>query len=92
MIFGRKSPEPEVGQDVMTADEEHLGDVVAVRDDYLEVASAGLGRRTLWRVPRAAIGKVDDAAVHLTLSRGQVLVQGWEHLPSSDAASSAPGQ
>ena len=87
MIFGRKSSEPEIGQDVLTADEERLGDVASIQGDYLEVASGGLGRQTIWRVPRAAIGKVDDEAIHLTLSRGQVLVQGWEHLPSAEASS-----
>jgi hypothetical protein len=91
MIFGRKSSEPEVGQDVLTADEECLGDVAAVQGDYLEVTSNGLGRQTIWRVPRAAISKIDDEAVHLSLSRGQVLVQGWEHMTGAEA-SSAPGQ
>jgi len=78
MIFGRKAPEPEVGHDVYTSDEECLGDVATVGDDYLVVTGGPLDHRQAWRVPRAAISRVDAESVHLALSRGQVLVQGWE--------------
>ena len=77
MIFGQKTREPEVGQDVVTADEERLGDVATVHDEYLEVRGGTFDHPVTWRVPRTAIGKVDPDAIALRLSRGQVLAQGW---------------
>jgi hypothetical protein len=76
MIFRRKEREPEVGDEVLTSDEEHLGEVAAVEAEALAVTGGTLDQRRTWRVPRAAIGKVDDQAVHLTLSRAQVLALG----------------
>jgi hypothetical protein len=76
MIFGRKEREPEVGDDVLTSDEERLGEVTAVEAEAVEVTGGTLDQRRAWRVPRAGIARVDDEAVHLSLSRAQVLALG----------------
>jgi len=85
MIFGRKAPQPEVGHDVFTNDEERLGDVAAVLDDHLVVTGGPRDRQFSWRIPRSAIGKIDAEVIHLTLSRGQVLAQGWEQAGQAGA-------
>ena len=76
MIVGRKEREPEVGDEVLTSDEEHLGEVTSVDAEALAVTGGTLGQRRAWRVPRTAIGRVDDQAVHLTLARAPVLALG----------------
>jgi hypothetical protein len=79
MIFGRKqSQEPKVGDDVVTNDEEVLGDVSAITDDYLEVEPTSIGSRMKWRVPRSAISKIEEDIIHLNVSRGQAIAKGWE--------------
>jgi hypothetical protein len=83
MIFGRKQQTPEVGHDVLTSDEERLGDVTTVHNDYIDVTGGTLDRPITWRVPRSSIGKIDDEAIHLTLSRGQVMAQGWQQPTSA---------
>lgn len=79
MIFGRKhDAEPEVGFDVMTTDEESLGDVASVHADYLEVTGGTIDRHITYRVPRSAINRIDAQTVYLNVSRGQALAKGWE--------------
>ena len=50
MIFGRKEREPEVGDEVLTSDEEHLGEVTAIHDDAVEVTGGPLDHRRTWGV------------------------------------------
>jgi len=76
MVFGRKGRAVEVGDDVVTSDEEHLGAVTAVDAEALEVTGGTLEHPRTWRVPRSAVSKLDDEGVHLTLSRAQVLALG----------------
>ena len=85
MIFGRKqaSQEPTVGQDVITNDEECIGDIAAVHSDHLEVTGSSIDRQITWRIPRDAISKVDDNGVHLNVSRIQAVAKGWEHITTS---------
>lgn len=81
MIFGRKEAQtPTVGQDVITNDEERIGDVAAVHDDHLEVTDGRVDRQVTWRIPREVISRVDDSGIHLSVSRVQALAKGWEHV------------
>jgi hypothetical protein len=85
MIFGRKeSHQLEVGCEVQTADGEVLGAVSALADDAFEVTGGTLDRQHTWRVPRSAVAKIDDEAVHLSSTRAQVMGKGWE-LPAGAA-------
>ena len=91
MIFGRKESKLEVGREVETNDEMVLGTVTAVHDDEIEVTSTGIDRQQVWRIPRSAISKVDDMAVHLSVSRGQAVAKGWEqHMAGSGGQESTP--
>lgn len=91
MIFGRRRlAEPAVGHDVRTSDEEVLGNVAAVYDDFVDVVGGSLDRQVLWRVPRSAIGRVEGETIRLTVSRGQAMVQGWERRSGAPAAAPAP--
>jgi hypothetical protein len=92
MIFGRKSPDPQVGQEVVTADEEHLGDVTAVQNDFLDVRGGTLDHPMTWRVPRSAVAQINGETIHLNLSRGQVLVRGWEQAAATGEGTTAPSQ
>jgi hypothetical protein len=73
MIFGQKEREPAVGDEVLTSDEEHLGQVSAVAAETLAVTAGTLDHQRTWHVPRAAVSRVDDEGVRLTLARAQVL-------------------
>jgi hypothetical protein len=76
MIFGRKrEAKLEVGQDVTTADEEHLGTISAVEEDWIEISSDTLGSQQTWRVPRSAVAKAEEQEVQLSLSRVQVMTR-----------------
>jgi hypothetical protein len=88
MIFGRKQPQvPQVGHDVVTNDDESLGEITAVRDDYLEVFGGTIDRQVTWQVPRSAINKVDGQTVRLSVSRIQATAKGWEHLAGQESTS-----
>jgi hypothetical protein len=74
MIFGRKERVPAVGDEVMTSEEEHLGQVTSVTAETLEVTGGTSDHPHVWHVPRSAVSRVDDEGVALSLSRAQVLV------------------
>jgi hypothetical protein len=84
MIFGRKQSEPTVGCDVVAGDDETLGSIAAVFDDYIEVMGSGIGNTASWRIPREAISRVDDEAVHLSVTRVQALAKGWQQVANPD--------
>jgi hypothetical protein len=81
MLFGRKreAQNPEVGNDVMTADEETLGTVAVVNYEFIEVEGGPMDHRQTWRVPRSAIKRIDGQTIHLSSSRAQVAAKGWAH-------------
>ena len=91
MIFGRKESKLEVGREVETNDEMVLGTVSAVHDDEFEVTGRAIDRQQIWRIPRSAISRIDEMAVHLTVSRGQAAAKGWEqHMTGGGGQEAAP--
>jgi hypothetical protein len=89
MIFGRKESKLEVGREVVTNDEIVLGAVSDVRDDEIEVTANTIDRQMTWRIPRSAINRIDDSAVHLSVSRGQAVAKGWDQHPASSGGQEA---
>jgi predicted ester cyclase len=91
MIFGRRRPaEPAIGHDVLTSDEDRLGSVAAVDDDFVDVVGGSLDRQVTWRVPRSAIGRIEGETIRLTVSRGQAMAQGWERRTGAPAPTATP--
>jgi hypothetical protein len=91
VIFGRKESKLEVGSEVETNDEIVLGTVSAVHDDEIEVTGREIDRQHVWRIPRSAISRIDEMAVHLAVSRGQAVAKGWEqHMASGGGQEAAP--
>jgi hypothetical protein len=88
MLFGRKQPQdPAVGHDVMTNDDESLGEITAVHPDHFEVQGGTIDRHVIWQVPRSAVSRVDEQTVRLSVSRIQATAKGWEHLAGQESAS-----
>ncbi|MFL5758357.1 MAG: DUF2171 domain-containing protein [Thermomicrobiales bacterium] len=72
------------GAEVVDAEGEHLGNVIAATDEYV-VAEQGFFFPTDHYIPRQAIAKVEDATVWLSIRKHDVLAQGWSVQPDADA-------
>jgi hypothetical protein len=64
------------GAEVMDAEGERLGGVIAASPDYI-VVEQGFFFPTDFYIPRTVIDKIEDAIVHLTITKQQALTAGW---------------
>lgn len=71
-----------VGAEVVDADGERLGNVIAAAADYI-VAERGFFFPTDYYIPRGAIAEVAEATVRLVVTRDDALSQGWGVRPST---------
>jgi len=69
------------GMQVIAADGAKVGKVVANEGDYLVVEKGWLFP-TDYYVPVGAVGKVDDDAVYLALTKDEALHQQWDTVPT----------
>jgi hypothetical protein len=77
------------GAQVVDVDGERLGNVIAATDEYL-VAEHGLFFPTDYYIPRNVIAKVEDATIWLTMTRDDVLAQGWSLQPNAESNGEEP--
>lgn len=88
MIFRRKEKQPKskyfVGQDVYDSQEESLGQIIALNDDYLEIADrGGTGTGKSMYVPLSFVSTIPRGdTIFLTVTKAQVRVKGWDSPPS----------
>ncbi len=71
--------EPDVilaGADVLGSDGERLGGVIAATAEYI-VVEEGFFIPTYFYIPRTAIAKIEDAIIHLTITKQEALTAGW---------------
>lgn len=64
------------GAEVMDAEGERLGGVIAASLDYI-VVEQGFFFPTDFYIPRTVIDKIEDAIIHLTITKQQALTAGW---------------
>jgi hypothetical protein len=64
------------GAEVMDAEGERLGGVIAASPDYI-VVEQGFFFPTDFYIPRTVIDKIEDAIVHLTITKQAALTAGW---------------
>jgi len=76
------------GAEVVDKDGERLGNVIASAADYI-VAEQGLFFPTNYYIPRNVIAEVSDAIVRLTMTKADVLDQGWGVEPEAPTSSSS---
>jgi hypothetical protein len=83
------------GADVVDADGERVGSVVAATDTYI-VVERGLFFPSDFYIPHSAITDLLDGVVHLTVTKAEASAKGWEEDPNGiepenePAASSGP--
>ncbi len=75
----------EVGTDVLCCGGNKLGEVVAVKDDYIVVEKGFFMPEDVF-VPKSAISDLDDHALHLNVSKNQALHSGWDEEPEAREA------
>jgi len=86
--MGRSGIEPrqiEHGWDVYGSDDEKVGDVSEVRDNYL-VVSKGILFPHEHYVPFSAITGIEHDRVYLNVTKDQIEDQGWDEEPTTGAA------
>lgn len=73
------------GWEIVGADDERIGDVTAVEDEYLHTTKGLLFPKNLY-VPTEAVEDVDTAEgrVYLSVSRTEVEEMGWETPPDPE--------
>lgn len=64
------------GAEVMDSDGERLGAVIAASPEYI-VVEQGFFFPTDFYIPRTVIDKIDEAVIHLTITREEALNAGW---------------
>jgi hypothetical protein len=77
------------GAEVVDADGERLGNVIAATEAYF-VAEHGFFFPTDYYIPRTVIAKVEDATVWLSMKRDDVLAQGWSVQPNAESNGEEP--
>ena len=75
---------PEKGMDVIGSDDEKIGEVDAVEQDYFVVRKGFFFPEDHY-IPVSAISTYDDNRIYLTYTRDQVLEQDWVAPPTTDA-------
>jgi hypothetical protein len=75
--------------EVVDSEGERLGSVIAAAPDYI-VAEHGFFFPTDFYIPRSAIAEVSESLVRLTLSKDDVLKQGWGVQPDAPTSSKSP--
>jgi hypothetical protein len=76
------------GAEVVDKEGERLGNVIASAANYI-VAEQGLFFPTNYYIPRNVIAEVSDAIVRLTMTKADVLDQGWGVEPEAPTSSSS---
>ena len=79
-----------VGAEVVDADGEHLGNVIAAAPDYI-VVERGLFFPTDYYIPRTAIAEAVEGRVRLAVTKHNVLDQGWDVQPDAAAHTDTQG-
>ena len=74
------------GNEVVGADGEKVGEVVAVHQTYVLVQQ-GLFLPITYSIPTTAIANCDGNTITLNVTKEAVLNQGWDTVPTDDAAS-----
>lgn len=64
------------GAEVMDADGERLGGVIAASPAYI-VVEQGFFFPTDFYIPRSTIKKIEEAIVHLSITKQEALSAGW---------------
>ena len=64
------------GAEVMDSAGERLGGVIAASSEYI-VVEQGFFFSTDFYIPRSVIEKMEDAIVHLRITKQDVLTAGW---------------
>src|SRR4051812_31889171 len=72
------------GWDVYTRDEEHVGSIAEVGNNYLLVEKGLLFPKDIY-VPLSAVTRASDERVILNITKPQVDSQAWDQPPSGDA-------
>lgn len=70
------------GMDVVGSDDEKVGSVADMRDDYI-VVSKGFFFPTDYYIPVSAISTADESTVYLNVSKDAALHQGWDAPPAT---------
>lgn len=83
-----QEPAIPAGAEVVDADGERLGNVIAAASDYI-VAEQGFFFPTDYYIPRSAIAEIIDATVRLAVSKADALNQGWGVQPEASPSASA---
>lgn len=73
-----------VGAEVTDVDGERLGNVIAAAADYI-VAEQGLFFPTDYYLPRSVISAIEEGVIKLSISKADVLSQGWSVQPEAGA-------
>ena len=71
--------EPDViltGAEVLDADGERIGGVIAASSDYI-VVEHGFFLPTDFYIPRSAIDRLEDGAIHLSITKQDAMTAGW---------------
>jgi hypothetical protein len=77
------------GTEVVDADGERLGTIVAATAAYV-VVEQGLFFSTDYYIPREAIAAVDDGTLRLAVTKAGALARGWEVRPGEAETATAP--
>jgi len=64
------------GADVLDSEGERMGNVIAAAVDYI-VVEQGFFFSTDFYIPRTVIDKIEDAIIHLTITKQDALTAGW---------------
>jgi hypothetical protein len=75
----------EVGTDVLCTGGNKLGEVVAIKDDYIVVEKGFFMPEDVF-VPKSAISDLDEHALHLNVSKSEALHSGWDEDPDAREA------
>jgi hypothetical protein len=70
------------GTEIRSADDEKLGNAVSTNADFL-VVEKGFVFPTDYYIPTTAITSFDGDKVHLSMTKDEVLHQGWDRRPAT---------
>ena len=73
------------GTDVISADDQKVGKVVAVQPTYL-VVEKGFFFPTDYYIPTSAVANYDGDKAYLSVTKDEALNQGWDSMPQEDAS------